>query len=1020
MISLQFPEFLLLAVPLAFVCWRWGSFRPAWNWLLLIAAWVVASQTLFQLPERLYPFPYSTWSLPGWIAHLWLLVPVALWLRPWVRQAGMTGVLRLTALVILLLALTGPEWDLGGQGIDIIVVADRSKSMPAGADASVKELINNLENNRRRGDRVGVVTFGRVGRLEHDLSASARIEQDFIQPVGPDGSDLNDGLLSALDLVNPDRPARILVLSDGESNGQPPTFAARRARELGVPIDYRLYEVVRTGDVAIRELSLPEEVSPLEPFQFTVGIHADRGATGKLTVLRDGAPFVTRDVELLPGANRIAFRDVVAQGGLRHYEARLELANDPLADNNRGEGIVRVETGPRLLVLNDDGQPDNLVRALQAADLPVDVQAAAAHPLTQDSLDGYRAVIIENVPAGTFGRQKLERLAQFVEDLGGGVMLTGGQRSFGTGGYYQSPLDEVLPVSMEMREEHRKTRVAIAIALDRSGSMAAPVPGGKTKMDLANLGTAEVVRLLSPGDSVAIIAVDSSPHVVQPLTAIDDAEAIARKALGIQSMGGGIFVYEALVAAGNEVAKADQATKHIILFSDANDSEEPGAYQALLAKYEAAGITVSVIGLGKKSDVDAALLEDVAKRGKGNIMFTEDPEELPRLFTEDTMSVARSTFVEKDPRTQPDGIGGALLPNARLMGDLADLARGGFPTVDGYNLSYLKPDATAAVQSTDEYTAPWSAFWYRALGRAAALTFEVDGKFSGQFGRWDRSPDFLVTHARWLMSRESPPDIYLDLVRAGQDAVLTVELDPQRPDKAGGGVPQVLVIPPGAERQDPLHPELTWIGPDTLEARFRLDQTGSYRTLVVSPTKTADGRPRMLRGPVVTLPYSPEFDPRDTLPAGKTVLAEVAELSGGVARTDVLSILNDPPRSARTLSMLPWLFGASILVLLLEIAGRRLSLWEQLSSAAEAAVAAWRPAAEQRDVRSGPSWWPRRKRNLPSAPAAPVSAPQSGAAPPLSAPTPDDAPTAAPDAAPLRPAADIFAAAKHRARKRLK
>ena len=123
----------------------------------------------------------------------------------------------------------------------------------------------------------------------------------------------------------------------------------------------------------------------------------------------------------------------------------------------------------------------------------------------------------------------MERLTQFVEDLGGGLLLTGGQRSFGTGGYYQSALDEVLPVSMEMREEHRKTRIAIAVALDRSGSMSVPVPGGKTKMDLANLGTIEVIRLLSPGDSIAVIAVDSSPHVFQPLVAIEDQEAITAR-----------------------------------------------------------------------------------------------------------------------------------------------------------------------------------------------------------------------------------------------------------------------------------------------------------------------------------------------------------------------------------------------------------------------------------------------------------------------------------------------------------
>ena len=211
-------------------------------------------------------------------------------------------------------------------------------------------------------------------------------------------------------------------------------------------------------------------------------------------------------------------------------------------------------------------------------------------------------------------------------------------------------------------------------------------------------------------------------------------------------MGGGIFVYEALVEAGAQLMKAEgYSTRHIILFSDARDSEEPGAYKALLKKYAEAGITVSVIGLGEKTDVDAKLLEDVAKLGGGNIMFTSDAEELPRLFTQDTMSIARNTFVEPDPNSQPDGIPGTRVPDALLMGNLGN---GSFPTAGGYNLSYLRPEATAAVLSQDEYQAPWSSFWYRGLGRVSAITLEVDGSFSGHFGSWDQYEDFLITHVR--------------------------------------------------------------------------------------------------------------------------------------------------------------------------------------------------------------------------------------------------------------------------------
>ncbi len=927
------------------------------------------------------------------------LLAIPLWFafRRWGRAAGMTGWLRAAILVVLLLTLTGPEWNLGGKGIDIIIVADRSRSMPAAAHASIRELIQNVETNRGSGDRVAVVTFGSRAQVEHVLSNEILLG-DYAQEILPDGSDLNEAIRVALNLVDRNRPARILVFSDGEANGASPLSSARRAREDGVPIDFRLFERVRIGDAAVESILLPQTVSPREPFQFSAWIYADKDTHGTVRVRRNGQEIARRETDLNSGMNRLLFRDLLDDGGFFNYTVQLNVPGDPLLENNRGAGVVRVDAGPRLLVLSADGAAGNLVRALQAARIPVEVAAAKKHPLTQDSLDEFRAVILENVPARDLGRLKMERLAQFAEDLGGGLMLTGGERSFGTGGYFKSPLDDVLPVSMEMREEHRKTRLALAIALDRSGSMTAPVSGGKTKMDLANLGTAECIRLLSAGDSVAVIAVDSSPHVIQDLTPVDDPEAIASRVRKIQSMGGGIFVYEALVAAGKQVSRAEQSTKHIILFSDAADSEEPGGYKTLLGQFEAAGITVSVIGLGTKSDVDAKLLEDVAKRGGGNIMFTDDAQELPRLFTEDTMSVARSTFIKKEDLDLP-AIPGRLLPDARLMGDLGS---GSFPSVDGYNLSYLKPDATAAVISKDEYQAPWSAFWHRGLGRVAALTLEVDGQYSGPFGRWDGYEDFLITHARWLLGGDDPNEVFVAVRRDGQDALVTVELDPQRPIQDRSEPPTLVVVPPGAEREAVLEPDFVWTGPHTLEARFPLDRTGTFRTLVRT------GRREFTRGPAVTLPYSPEYVPRVGLPTGKKLLASMGELTGGKARTDVLEVLADPPRSARTLPLLPLLLILGVCLLLLEIAGRRLSLWERARESAMPSLA---------QIAKPAGWLPKWKLRLPARkkrPAPTATAATSETETPQPATEERKEPQSGPSTS------TIFEQAKRRAKRRLK
>lgn len=915
-----------------------------------------------------------------------------------------TTSLRILLLSLLVFALAGPELNVGGAGLDVIVIADRSASLDDRDQASIAELIQNLENNRNSGDRVGLVAFGRSAVVERFPSREAQFA-GFEKTVTHDASNLGDALTTALTLVDPNRPARVLVLSDGETTGGDSLSAARRAREMRVPIDYRLYEHPRDGDVAITALSLPTAVSPREPFQFTVRVFADAETSARIVVKREGQPFAEREVTLQAGDNTFPFREVLDAGGFFQYSAEVLVENDPLPANNLGVGGVRVDDGPRLLVLSSDGSGGNLVRALQAARIPVDTASAKSHPLTQDSLDQYRAVILENVPANDLGRLKMARLAQYVEDLGGGLMVTGGKRSFGVGGYYKSPLDDVMPVSMELREEHRKLKVAIAVVLDRSGSMAAPVRGGATKMDLANLGTAEVVRLLSRNDMVSVIAVDTSPHIVQELTKVTDPEAIAGRVRGIQSEGGGIYVYNALVAAGEQLLRADgYATRHIILFSDAQDSEQPGDYKRLVDEYTKVGITVSVIGLGTDTDSDAALLKDIATLGNGNVMFTDDAEELPRLFTQDTMSVARNMFIEAT-NEQPDGIPGVLLPEpARLMGDLR---MGALPGVGGYNLSYLKPQATAAAISQDEYAAPFSAFWYRGLGRVSAVTLEVDGPASGGFATWGRYDDFLITHARWLLGGDDPHDVFVDVQRDGQDAIVTVELDP-RTDAATGldttntvvpsAAPRLLIIPPGAERENTRQPELTWVGPYTLQGRFPLDRLGTFRTVVQS------GRQRLTRGPAVSLPYSPEFEPRPDDTSGKRLLQEIGGMTEGVLRTDVVTILNDPPFSPRMIPLLPYLLIAAVVLLLMEIAGRRLSLWRRTVAPAEEPLPAGVPALPSEDRSLRKRWqtgWAKTRERFRKRPDETPITPTAAAAKPTQ-------PTAG----------ELFAQAKQRARRR--
>ena len=411
--------------------------------------------------------------------------------------------------------------------------------------------------------------------------------------------------------------------------------------------------------------------------------------------------------QLHNGRAQVRLTDRLRGSGAVRYEARIRPARDAHPENNVGGTWVEVAGGPRALLLTN--YPDDPLAALMSAQGLAVETVAAPGTLTPASLAGVRLVVIDNVPAHLVAAPFLAALDFFVREQGGGLLMAGGKNSFGSGGYFSSAIDPLLPVSMEMRKERRKLATAMAIVMDRSGSMNASAGNGLKKMDLADSGAARAIELLGDSDAVSVHAVDTEAHEIVGLATVGpNRERMIDAVKSVESAGGGIVVPAALQAAWEELKKATAGTRHIILFADANDSRQQlGDYEPLASAIHADGITISVIGLGTDQDHDADVLQRVAELGGGRAYCDADPADIPSIFAQETVSVARSTFVT-DP-TPAQGTAG--------WGSIAARTPKWPSAIDGYNLSYLKPEATQSLVTTDEYNAPLVATWARGAGR---------------------------------------------------------------------------------------------------------------------------------------------------------------------------------------------------------------------------------------------------------------------------------------------------------------
>ncbi len=848
------------------------------------------------------------------LAPAWLLLAAPLgWL--WWRRRGPDHCHHLLHGLILamgILALAQPRLELERRGGVLVVVADRSASLPADATERQAEIIRLLEKERGKHDRIAVVSFAETVHLEQ-MPEPVRFP-GFTSYQAGTASRLGAALELARGLVPRDRHGRILVLGDGRFTDTDPLDIGL-GQGATVPIDHRLMARATGLDPAILGIDLPTTVEPGEAFQFSAELLVPEPMAIRYRLLRDGEELGSGAADLAAGRRHLLFQDRLAVPGNARYQLEITTPPaDPYPENNRADAIIAVLGAKPLL---HAGHPDSRLPVLaRAGGVDLEHLAPEAMDWSLNGLSRFRGVVLENMPAARIGHAGQDALAHFITDLGGGLMLTGGRQSFGVGGYFNSPLDELLPVSMELRREHRKLSTAVVVVLDRSGSMAAGVPGGLTKMDLANQGTAAVLGLLTDHDELGVLAVDSSAHVVVPLAKVGEERAgMARRIRAITSMGGGIFVYEGLRHAADMIAKAGAGTRHVILFADAADAEEPGKYQDLVARLRDIGVTLSVIGLGSERDSDAELLKDIAARGGGNIHFTAAAEELPQLFAQETLTVFRGAFVE-----EPTSF--AWAEDLPLV---AEVPPGDPPPIGGYNLCYLRPGAGLGARTLDEYQSPLLAFWQRGAGRTLAFTGEVDGTYTGDFGAWAESGPLHLSCLRWIAQRQGEGENwFVTAERDGSDLAVTLDLDPARerdPFRVRPRLLQLRESPIGIRRTES---PFTWVGKDRLVCRVPVGDEGPGHFHLVA--ERPDGKATIQHVASQCLPYPLEFTPETDPGRGPRTLARLAALTGGQERHSLDGIFREIPPFRRPIPLWHALALAALGILLLEVAYRRLGL----------------------------------------------------------------------------------------------
>lgn len=835
---------------------------------------------------------------------LLLLIPVIIylgWPRNRFRRARDISSLVLRVIIVLLLvfALAGTQIVESADRLAVVFLLDMSDSMSAVSQEAALEYIREAMSDMRPDDEAAVVAFGTDAQVARSMSPARELG-----PIRADPNASNSNIAAAVRLglaLFPEGAARrMVVLTDGLATIGDTEGAAQLASAAGVEISYVLFTRPPEPEIQVRDVIAPSVVDEDQEFDMTITIASEEPTAAVVTIMASGQIVNQQNVNLQEGTNNYTLRLRSGSAGFRDWMVSIDPAStaaDGFYQNNSLGAFTRVEGTSRVLVVGNESQDDTryIVPALQENGLEVDLTTPNNLPLGVTGLAQYDSVVLVNVPATQISNRRMEVLRGYVSDVGGGLVVVGGPDSYGPGGYFQTPLEDALPVETQIRDQERLPQLTIAYLIDRSGSMGAVGPSGFSNIDLAKAAIIRSVDFLQPTDRVGITSFDTDAYWIAEFQDVENRRELQRLVGSLRSSGGtSIMAGMQLVA--RDIIREESQLKHIVLLTDGG-ADSRGLVDLVERLHQEAGVTTSVISIGS---FEVPFLQAMADAGDGNYHNIIDAESIPTIFTLETVLATR-TYIQEETFTPQ------LTAIHPIMQSIEAL-----PQLQGYVAASERAAAQVILRGPAPYEDPLLVAWQYGLGRSVAFTSDATARWGQNWVTWDEFATFWGQAVRWTMTEGASRNLETRVVMEGEQARVTVDARDNNGDFLNGLELQTSVLYPD-QQADRIR--LRQTAPGRYEATFIPSIEGAYLFTVTNQgadDQLEELELRQLTGWVMS--YSPEYDVRDY---DETLMETIANLTDGRNMTETPEAVYEHNLTTRSASVPLWpllLLGALVLL----------------------------------------------------------------------------------------------------------
>ena len=901
--------------------------------------------------------------------------------------------LRAVIMILIVLALAEAQFRRTSDKMTVIYLLDQSESIPAEQrramlDYAVKDVAEHRNHNR--GDMAGVIAFGREAAIEvppfdFDLQLQGELETAF--DLRRDATNLAGAMKLAQSTFPEDSAKRIVIVTDGNENLGDSRAIAELVTRSGIGIDVVPINVGARSEVEVEKVTLPDVVRKGQPFRATMVLNnmtepssenPSGEVRGKLRLVRraggEEETLEQSDIVLSPGKNVFQSRvHEIERSQFYTYEARFEpedAAQDTMRQNNIAQSFTHVRGKGHVLLIedaNNKGEFQELADVLRRRNIEVTVRNTTNSFSTLADLQAYDCVILANVPRSSpdevveDGGQSVVRINKFFTDdqidmlvrntqqMGAGIVMIGGERSFGAGDWAGTELEKAMPVDFTIKNAKIRGVGALVMLMH-----ACEMPQGNhwekvvARQAVQGLGSMDYCGLLQwTFNGEDWLWKDGQGN---GLVRVGGQKQNMSNRIGGMTPGDMPEFDPAMKKAAIAFNKCTQATtKHMIIISDGDPSPPTNQTMNLFTKPpNGRPVQISTVAIGTHGAPGSTPLQKIAQQTGGKYYVVNNAAALPRIYQREVRRVARPLIYEKPV------VPTVVYPHEMLSGINVEA----LPTIKGFVYTQLKQNPLVEVSliadqaEGDPENHTILASWTYGLGRTAVFTTDTGTRWAPSLRDWEYHDQFFTQMVEWSMRptvEEGKFHVTTD-VKDGKVQVIVSALD--KDDEflnfleMGG---QIV----GPDNK-PLNVPIRQVAPGRYVGEYEVDKSGAYLVNVSGKLPRVEGEgadaetkmvPFQLRSGV-SVPYSEEFRSRETnralldylatLPPAGGEPGEVIE--GDVERNNLESLLSvdtfrhNLQKAISVNDIWPWLIFAMAVLFLGDVFIRRVQItWEWLS-----------------------------------------------------------------------------------------